>query len=50
MTDGIVRPDDARALDEGPIPGRNDVLAEICRAIARHPDPRAVVQESAVRL
>jgi signal transduction histidine kinase/CheY-like chemotaxis protein len=50
MPNGIRRPDATGASAEPLFPRKNDVLAEICRAIARSGDHREVVQESAVRL
>ena len=50
MPNGVRRPDATGASPEPLFPRKNDVLAEICRAIARSADPREVVQESAVRL
>ena len=50
MPNGVRRPDAPGASAEPLFPRKNDVLAEISRAIARSGDHREVVQESAARL
>ena len=50
MKNGTLKPDAQRASAEALVPRKNDVLAEICQAIARSANHRDVVQDCAERL
>ena len=50
MKNGTLQPDAHSVPAEALVPRKNDVLAEICQAIARSADPKVVVQDCAERL